>query len=220
MEQEQRTREEELLKAFRNGDSAAFDELIGMYSAKLYKVAYALLGSRQDAEEVVQDTFLRAYRALHAFRGESSLETWLHRITVNLARNKFQWNRRRGGGLNVSLAASGEETDGDPGTTPEQDVPDRRMEPDLVLEHDEIGKNIMKALNSLPDNLRETMLLRHVNDMPYEQIAQKLDCKVGTVKSRLSRGREMLRDYLTAVGILPAGDGEAARLSGRTNNFY
>ena len=203
MEQDLRTREEALLTAFRNGDDAAFDGLIGLYSAKLYKVAYALLGSRQDAEEVVQDTFLRAYRALHAFRGESSLETWLHRITVNLARNKFQWNRRRGGGLNVSLT-SGEEPGGDPSAESEHDVPDRRLEPDLVLEQDEIGKNIMKALNRLPDNLRETMLLRHVNDMPYEQIAQRLDCKVGTVKSRLSRGREMLRDHLAAIGILPS----------------
>lgn len=209
MEQEQRTREEALLNAFRGGDTAAFDALIGMYSAKLYKVAYALLGSRQDAEEVVQDTFLRAYRAMHAFRGDSSLETWLHRITVNLARNKFQWNNRRGGGLNVSLTA---DDDGESGAEPELDVPDMRMEPDLVLEHDEIGKNIMKALNSLPDNLRETMLLRHVDDMPYEQIAQKLDCKVGTVKSRLSRGREMLRDQLAAVGILPsAGAGSAGK---------
>lgn len=203
MEQEQKTREEALLKAFRNGDSAAFDDLIGMYSAKLYKVAYALLGSRQDAEEVVQDAFLRAYRALHAFRGESSLETWLHRIVLNLARNKYHWNHRRGDGLNISLTA-GDDSDGDSGTDSEQDVPDRRMAPDLILEQNEIGTNIMKALNRLPDNLRETMLLRHVNDMPYEEIAQKLDCKVGTVKSRLSRGREMLRDYLAAVGIIPS----------------
>ena len=207
MEPEQRTREDALLQAFRSGDDAAFDGLIGMYSAKLYKVAYALLGSRQDAEEVVQDTFLRAYRALQAFRGESSLETWLHRITVNLARNKYQWNHRRGSDLNVSLSADGGDTGGESGAESEQDVPDRRMEPDLVLEQGEIGTNIMKALNSLPDNLRETMVLRHVNDMPYEQIAQKLDCKVGTVKSRLSRGREMLRDYLAAAGIIPSSGG-------------
>ena len=206
MEQEQKAREDALLKAFRSGDDTAFDALIGMYSAKLYKVAYALLGSRQDAEEVVQDTFLRAYRALRTFRGESSLETWLHRITLNLARNKYQWNRRRGEGLNVSLTA-GDDSDGESGAENEQDVPDRRMEPDVVLEQDEIGTNIMKALNSLPDNLRETMVLRHVNDMPYELIAQKLDCKVGTVKSRLSRGREMLRDYLAAAGILPSAGG-------------
>lgn len=206
MEQEQKTREEAILKAIRNGDSAAFDELIGMYSAKLYKVAYALLGSRQDAEEVVQDAFLRAYRAMQSFRGDSSLETWLHRITMNLARNKYQWNHRRGSGLNVSLTA-GDGSDGDSGAETEQDVPDRRMEPDVVLEQDEIGTNIMKALSRLPDNIRETMLLRHVNDMPYELIAQKLDCKVGTVKSRLSRGREMLRDYLAAAGILPSGGG-------------
>ena len=207
MEPEQKTREDALLQAFRCGDDTAFDGLIEMYSAKLYKVAYALLGSRQDAEEVVQDTFLRAYRALQAFRGESSLETWLHRITVNLARNKYQWNHRRGSDLNVSLTAGGDDAGGESGTESEQDVPDRRMEPDLVLEQGEIGTNIMKALNNLPDNLRETMLLRHVDDMPYEQIAQKLDCKVGTVKSRLSRGREMLRDYLVAVGILPSAGG-------------
>ena len=206
MEQEQKTREEALLKAFRSGDDTAFNGLIGLYSAKLYKVAYAILGSRQDAEEVVQDTFLRAYRALQAFRGDSSLETWLHRITLNLARNKYQWNHRRGSGVNVSLTV-GDDAGGESGSENEQDVPDRRMEPDLVLEQDEIGTNIMKALNSLPDNLRETMLLRHVNDMPYEQIAQKLDCKVGTVKSRLSRGREMLRDYLAAAGILPSSGG-------------
>ena len=203
MDSEQKTREEALLTAFRGGDAAAFDGLIEMYSAKLYKVAYALLGSRQDAEEVVQDTFLRAYRALGAFRGESSLETWLHRIALNLARNKYQWNHRRGGGLNVSLSVP-EDSDGDPGRETEQDVPDRRMEPDLVLEHEEIGKNIMKALNGLPDNLRETMLLRHVNDMPYDEIARKLDCKVGTVKSRLSRGREMLRDTLASLGFNPS----------------
>ena len=204
MDSEQKNREEALLTAFRSGDTAAFDGLIEMYSAKLYKVAYALLGSRQDAEEVVQDTFLRAYRALGAFRGESSLETWLHRIALNLARNKYQWNHRRGGGLNVSLSQPTDSDGGDSGQETEQDVPDRRMEPDLVLEHEEIGKNIMKALNGLPDNLRETMLLRHVNDMPYDQIARKLDCKVGTVKSRLSRGREMLRDTLASLGFNPS----------------
>ncbi len=204
MDSEQKTREEALLTAFRSGDAAAFDGLIEMYSAKLYKVAYALLGSRQDAEEVVQDTFLRAYRALGAFRGESSLETWLHRIALNLARNKYQWNHRRGAGLNVSLSQPADSDGGDSGQETEQDVPDRRMEPDLALEHEEIGKNIMKALNGLPDNLRETMLLRHVNDMPYEQIARKLDCKVGTVKSRLSRGREMLRDTLATLGFNPS----------------
>ena len=204
MDSEQKTREEALLKAFREGDTFAFDGLIELYSGKLYKVAYAILGSRQDAEEVVQDTFLRAYRALGSFRGESSLETWLHRIALNLARNKYQWNHRRGEGLNVSLSVSPDSDGNETDRETEQDVPDRRMEPDLVLEHEEIGKNIMKALNGLPDNLRETMLLRHVNDMPYELIAQKLDCKVGTVKSRLSRGREMLRDTLASLGFAPS----------------
>lgn len=186
--------DEELIRRFREGHKESFDEMVVMYSPRLFRVAYGLLGNKQDAEEVVQDAFVRAYRALPHFRGDASFETWMHRITMNLARNKFHWNRRRGSGLNISLF-SGEE--GDPEqSSPQIDLPDTRMEPDRLLENTELEQNIVFIIRGLPEKLREAMVLRHLENLSYEQIADFLNCKVGTVKSRLARGREILRQEL------------------------
>ena len=189
--------EEELIRRFKKGERESFDEMVVAYSPRLFRLAYGLLGNKQDAEEVVQDAFVRAYRALPGFRGDASFETWMHRITMNLARNKFHWNRRRGSGLNVSLS-SGDESD------PEQpsvriDLPDTRMEPDRLLENTELQQNIVLVIRSLPEKLREAMVLRHMENLSYEQIADYLNCKVGTVKSRLARGREILRRELARL---------------------
>ena len=187
----------ELIAAFKDGKLESFDKLVIMYSPQLYRTAYGLLGSKQDAEEVVQDAFVRAFRALNNFRGDSSFETWMHRITVNLARNKFHWNRRRGEGQMTSIShVSDDERE-------QRDLlfPDDRQRPDFSLENSEIEHEIMDGLSQLPESLRETMVLRHLSDLPYEKIAEQLSCKVGTVKSRLARGRELLREYLVSKEI-------------------
>ncbi|MBR2440464.1 MAG: sigma-70 family RNA polymerase sigma factor [Lentisphaeria bacterium] len=187
----------ELIAAFKDGKLESFDKLVIMYSPQLYRTAYGLLGSKQDAEEVVQDAFVRAFRALNNFRGDSSFETWMHRITVNLARNKFHWNRRRGEGQMTSIShVSDDERE-------QRDLlfPDDRLRPDFSLENSEIEHEIMDGLSRLPESLRETMVLRHLSDLPYEKIAEQLSCKVGTVKSRLARGRELLREYLVSKEI-------------------
>ncbi|MBE6406759.1 MAG: sigma-70 family RNA polymerase sigma factor [Lentisphaerae bacterium] len=191
----------ELIEAFKAGKQESFDKLVVMYSPQLYRTAYGLLGSKQDAEEVVQDAFVRAFRALNNFRGDSSFETWMHRITINLARNKFHWNRRRGEGLMTSISRVSD----DEGEQRDLLFPDDRLRPDFSMENSEIEKQIMNGLSSLPDSLRETMVLRHISDLPYEKIAEQLDCKVGTVKSRLARGRELLREYLISKEI-PANE--------------
>lgn len=190
--------DEELIRRFKKGERQSFDEMVVMYSPRLFRVAYGLLGNKQDAEEVVQDAFVRAYRALPGFRGDASFETWMHRITMNLARNKFHWNRRRGSGLNVSLFSEGE------GSDPERpairiDLPDTRMEPDRLLENTELEQNIVFVISRLPQKLREAMVLRHMENLSYEQIAEYLNCKVGTVKSRLARGRDILRRELARL---------------------
>ncbi len=195
----QRVREEELIRAFKDGRNEAFDEMVLMYSPQLFRVAYGLLGSRQDAEEVVQDAFVRAYKALPEFRGDASFKTWIHRITVNLARNKFHWNRRRGEGCNVSLSDILTPEDGADAQKTEMDLPDTSLGPDRKLENEELEKNIITAIQLLPEKLREAMVLRHLEDMSYESIAELLDCKVGTVKSRLARGRELLRAVLNDI---------------------
>lgn len=192
-----KTKELELIKRFKEGDRECFDELVLLYSPKLYRVAYGLLGNKEDAEEVVQDAFVRAYKALPEFRGDASFETWMHRITVNLSRNRYHWNRRRGEGLNISLSAPLQYEDGSEGQ--DIDLPDSSMEPDRKLETFELKRDIMAGIKCLPEALRETMILRHVNELPYDKIAGLLDCKVGTIKSRLARGRGLLREYLGKI---------------------
>lgn len=188
--------EEELIRRFKEGDKESFDEMVVTYSPRLFRVAYGLLGNKQDAEEVVQDAFVRAFRALPHFRGDASFETWMHRITMNLARNKFHWNRRRGSGLNVSISGD----DFDPELPAARiDLPDTRMEPDRLLENSELEQNIVFVIRNLPEKLREAMVLRHLENLSYEQIAEYLNCKTGTVKSRLARGREILRQELARL---------------------
>ena len=156
---------------------------------------------------MVQDSFVRAYRGLDNFRGDSSFETWMHRITVNLARNKFHWNRRRGEGLNVSLSEPNDSME-DGESSAELELPDTSYSPDRLMQKAETRSNVLNGLNTLPDYIREAMVLRHVKDMPYEEIARILNCPVGTVKSRISRGRELLREYLMKMD----GESEAAVL--------
>ena len=125
---------------------------------------------------------------------------------MNLARNKFHYNRCRGLGINVSLTDLDNSTaHTTEGKNPEYELPDVNSSPDKVLERAEIEKNVLSGLRGLPESLREAMILRHVDNMPYDRIASVLDCKIGTVKSRLARGRELLKDFLLRTD-LPAGE--------------
>ena len=195
MNEETGNYEERLIADFKEGSRERFDELVKTYTQKLYRLAYGLLGNHHDAEEVVQDSFVRAYRGLDNFRGDSSFETWMHRITMNLARNKFHWNRRRGEGVTMSLSDQPERSD-DGDSCGEMELPDTSYSPDLLMQKAELQGNVVRGMEQLPESLREVMVLRHVKDMPYDEIAQILNCPVGTVKSRISRGRELLREYL------------------------
>ena len=191
----------ELIKEFKAGRKEVFDELMGLHASKLYQTSFGLLGNRQDAEEVVQDAFVRAYKALGDFRCDSSFETWMHRIVVNLSRNKYHWNKRRGEGLHTSISDRTRQNPLSDTSMTTQDIPlpDNTFGPDRMMEKAEFESNVMQGLKSLPETLREAMVLRHVEDLPYERIAELLECKVGTVKSRLARGREMLREFLNGL---------------------
>lgn len=197
MDVQVKTKEEELLSAYRNGDVSAFDGLVELYSAKLYRVAYMLLENKQDAEEVVQDAFIRAYKAFPSFRGDSSFETWMHRITLNLARNRFHWNKRRGMGLHVSLSAPQLSDSDSTGPVQDMDLPDMTMQPDQELETHELENDIEAIINALPAKFRESLLLRHREEMSYEAIAQTTGVPINTVKTRIKRARELLKEGLS-----------------------
>ena len=206
--------EERLIADFKEGSRERFDELVKAYTQKLYRLAYGLLGNHHDAEEVVQDAFVRAYRGLDSFRGDSSFETWMHRITMNLARNKFHWNRRRGEGITVSLSEPNDFTEeGEP--QGELELPDTSYSPDRLMQKVETQDNVIRGMNALPESLREAMVLRHVKDMPYEEIAAILNCPVGTVKSRIARGRELLREHLMNMDGENTGEKHQAKTLNR-----
>ena len=191
----------ELIEAVKNGSQEAFEEIVSRYRQRLYQTAYAILTSHHDAEEVTQDALLKAYRALPHFRGESLLLTWLCRIVINQAHNKYHWNRRRGSEVNLSLSRPPE-----PGGDQQQEdftIPDETHTPQRELSNIEISDFIENEIAALPSSLRETMQLRHLENLPYEEIALRQHCQLGTIKSRLSRGRDILLKRLKQYGITP-----------------
>src|SRR5210317_1011569 len=121
------TEDRELIEKFKGGDQWAFDRLVDKYSGRAYQIAYGVLGSREDAEEVAQDVFVRIHRALPKFRGDSEFTTWMYRIAMNLARNKYRWNKSRGSQRNISIDAPLDNSDESDGRT--LDVVETRLAP-------------------------------------------------------------------------------------------
>ena len=160
----------ELVRRFQAGDSSAFDALVDKHSGKAFQIAYGVLGSRQDAEEVSQDVFLRIHRALPSFRGDSEFTTWMYRITINLARNKYRWNKSRGAQKNVSMDAPPENGEGSSDGVAFT-VADPEMPPDERVAMDEIERNITTEMERLPALYRETLVMRNLENMNYDQIA-------------------------------------------------
>jgi RNA polymerase sigma-70 factor, ECF subfamily len=183
----------DLITRINAGETEAWDSLMDRYAGKAYQIAFGLLGQRDDAEEVTQDAFVRIYRALPKFRGDSEFSTWMYRIVVNQARNKYRWNKRRGAHVNMSID---QELRTDDGSVLALDLPDGGKTPDRELVYKEWQVEIAREMEHLPSVNREALILRNVKNMSYEDIAQVLKCKVGTVKSRIARAREELRRRL------------------------
>ena len=185
----------ELVQKFqREHDLAAFEQLVERHSDRAYQLAYSILQNRQDAEEVVQDAFLRIYRSLGNFRGDAQFTTWMYRIVVNLCNNKFRWNKVRGINRTISIDAPLPNAEGDESLRLE--LPSSEAPPEEQLAFAELRERVEKAMAQLPESYRTAVMLRNVQQLDYEEIAKILDCAVGTVKSRINRGRELLRQAL------------------------
>ena len=173
----------ELVTRCQAGNDVAFDELVRRHQARAFNVAWQLLRNREDATEVAQDAFVRIYRTLAGFRGECEFTTWLHQIVVNLAHNKHRWWRRRGR----------QETDP---LDDDRQLAAPTVPPDAAAEQREFGRTLSARIAALPVPFREVLVLRNVEDLSYEEIAVVLKCEVGTVKSRIARAREALRESM------------------------
>jgi RNA polymerase sigma-70 factor (ECF subfamily) len=186
------TAEEQFIERLKAGEAAAFDHLVRERSGEVYALLYRLTEDPEEARDLTQETFLRAFQHIKRFRGEADLKTWIYRIAINQARNRWRWWRRRRRDVTVSLDA-GDNYGDEPlsarlrtdGANPEQET----------LAH-EREKVLRTALRSLSRSYRETVILRDIEGMSYDEIATTLEISIGTVKSRLARGRDELRRRL------------------------
>jgi RNA polymerase sigma-70 factor (ECF subfamily) len=183
----------ELVRRFNAGDDAAFVEIVSRYRAKMFSIAFALLQNHADAEEVAQDTFIRAHRSLTRFRGDSSLATWLHRITINLSHNRYWYFFRRHRHTTQSLDCPLNE-----GTRATFADLVATAEPDPVREmaNREFADLVTVCMTKLSAPQHEILRLRDMLNKSYKEIARALGLNLGTVKSRIARARENLRILL------------------------
>ena len=184
--------ESQFIDKLKAGDSEAFDVLITRYSSDVYALLYQLTENPEEAADLAQETFMSALTSIKGFRGDAVIKTWLFRIAINHSRNRFRWWKRRKREMTVSLDASigssetkVHETIADKGENPEESAMIRERQSALKI-----------ALFGLPEIFREVIVLCDIEGMSYEEISQSLGLNIGTVKSRIARGREELRRKL------------------------
>jgi len=184
--------DEQLMLNAGQGDRNAFDELVRRYSSRMVNVAYQVLGDRELAEDVAQETFLRAYKSAARYRQISKFSTWLYTIALNLCRNELRRRKFK----TYSLEGMAER---DEESKVRVDIPDEKTQPDLDLERKEAGTLVRQAVEKLPEKFKTPLVLRDIQELTYEEISEILDLPEGTVKSRINRGRlrvkEILRPY-------------------------
>ena len=174
--------DKELVTRVKRGDRTAFDLLFGRYQHKILSLVARHVRDPQEAEDVAQEAFIKAFRALPRFRGESAFYTWLYRIAINTAHNHQMARSRRPPGVDIDV-----------GDAQFMDGADRLIEsesPDAAASRDELAEAIDQAIAALPDDLRSALALREFEGLSYEQIAAIMECPVGTVRSRIFRARE------------------------------
>ena len=180
--------DQELVRRVQRGDSAAFDALVRKYQHRIVALIGRSVADWSECQAVAQETFIRAYRALPSFRGESQFYTWLHRIAVNTAKNHLVAQNRRPPTDDVDAADA------------EQYDTGSRLRETATPEHEllrqEIELTVMRAVEALPEELRTAISLREVEGLSYEEIAARMDCPIGTVRSRIFRAREAIDQQL------------------------
>ncbi|NNJ95181.1 MAG: RNA polymerase sigma factor RpoE [Halobacteria archaeon] len=180
----ERSIDQALVERVQGGDKTAFDVLVQKYQSKIIQLAYRYVHDQDEAMDIAQEAFIKAYKALGRFRGDSAFYTWIYRIAINTAKNHLVASSRRPPRSDID-AVEAEQYDGAMGLK-EYATPER------MLLRDEIKKTIAGAIESLPDDLRTAITLRELEGMSYEEIAQAMDCPIGTVRSRIFRARDAI----------------------------
>lgn len=180
--------DQELVKRVQRGDSAAFDLLVRKYQHRIAALIGRYVADWSECQDIAQETFIRAYRAIGNFRGDAQFYTWLHRIAVNTAKNHLVASSRRPPTEDIDV---GDAEQFDSGIRlRDTDTPERE------LARQQMEQTVMRAVEALPEELRAAITLREVEGLSYEQIAQRMDCPIGTVRSRIFRAREAIDQEL------------------------
>ncbi|RJS92056.1 RNA polymerase sigma factor RpoE [Salinisphaera sp. Q1T1-3] len=182
--------DDQLVARAQAGDDRAFELLVRKYQHKVIKLV-ARYVSPSDAPDVAQEAFIKAYRALAGFKGNSAFYTWLYRISINTAKNYLVARSRRPASQDVDVVDA--EAFGHTERFSEQDTPE------ALMESEEIRDAVIKAIHELPEDLRTAIMLRELDGMSYEEIAQSMDCPVGTVRSRIFRARAAIEEKLVSL---------------------
>jgi RNA polymerase sigma-70 factor (ECF subfamily) len=183
----------QFLESLRRGEAAAFERLVAERSGDVYALLYRLTTDVEEARDLTQETFLRAFQSISRFRGDANLKTWLYRIAINQARNRWRWWRRRRREATVSLDGS---------DRPDEQSLTGRLQNEAAVDPEqetlarEREQQLREALCGLKPSYREAVILRDLEGFSYEEIAETLQINIGTVKSRLARGRLELRKKL------------------------
>ncbi|MDQ7794878.1 MAG: sigma-70 family RNA polymerase sigma factor [bacterium] len=189
--------DEVLVKRARDGDTAAFEELVARYERRVYNLAYRYTGDREDASDLAQEAFLKAFLALRGFRGRSTFSTWLYRVTTNACLDAVRSRQRR---RTVSLDQPILTVDGQV----ERQVSDSSVDPEELAQRREVQAVVRQAIARLSPDHRMVLVLRDLQGLAYEEVAAILGLNLGTVKSRLNRARLALRDLLAGTELLAA----------------
>lgn len=182
-----------LIERIKNGDNTAYNDMVARYWDRIFARVHHLLKNKQDAEEVTQDAFIRAHRGLDKFRGDASFSTWLYQIATNLAHNRYWYWFRRKRDFSISLDQP-LTVDGD--LTLEGVMPCTGETPSEAAVTHEFVARVTECMQGLGDKHREVLVLRNVKNLSYEEISHELGISIGTVKSRIARARESLRDLM------------------------
>ena len=178
--------DEELIARFQEGDAYAFDEIVHRYKDPLTNFVYHFLGDRIDAEDVIQETFIRLYKKKHLYRNVAKFSTWIYTIAGNLAKTELRRRRRR---RILSLSQIGFDDK-------DYEIPGDMQTPEQIVDGDMKETIIKKEIDELPVKFKEVVILRDIQEFSYEEISQMLNIPIGTVKSRVNRGRLRLQKRL------------------------
>lgn len=176
--------DKQLVERVKNGEKAAYDLLVLKYQQRIIILVSRFVRNQSDALDVTQEAFIKAYRALPNFRGESAFYTWLYRIAVNTAKNYLAVQSRRPSGNNYDVSEI-EQIEG-------ADALKEQATPENILLKDELQATVLKAIEDLPEDLKTAIMLREIEGLSYEEIASVMECPIGTVRSRIFRAREAI----------------------------